>query len=192
MLKEKCLKAVKKKILAILDTTTSHGKVDCQRNSKWLLIQSFCAFREHQSSPSVSRTGAAASKMAANGCAVATMLLFLILLWPLCSQGSLSYPSHLQLKILFFLSYLTCSCVIETWSLGESEPHTFDPRSPEAVSVWGMKAESQICQREKVFIFPFVSGIPPPFSGQLCLFCSSPDFGNHLLQVLLSQLLRMI
>lgn len=43
------------------------GSLDCHRNSKWLLIQPLCAFKEHQSSPWVSRTGAAASKMAARG-----------------------------------------------------------------------------------------------------------------------------
>lgn len=81
-----------------------------------------------------------------NGCAVATTSLFLSLL----TDSSLAFV-FLRIYFLsitstaeYFLSHLTRPWAIETWTLRECKPHTFNPRSPEAVSVWGMKAESHI------------------------------------------------
>lgn len=185
------------------------GSLDCHRNSKWLLIQPLCAFKEHQSSPWVSRTGAAASKMAARGtvaqrqqCSSSCSSL-LILLWSLCSQGSLSYPSHLRLKISFFSFFLiTSHMFLCDWNLNPGRmwtPHTQSqkPWSCQCLRDEGWITNLRMChtkraREEKVFMFPFVSPVPPPISGQLCLFLLFPDFGNHLPRVLLSQLLRMI
>lgn len=96
----------------------------------------------------------------------------------------------------YFLSHLMHFWVTETWTPRECEAHTFNPRSSEAVSVWRLKAEAHICG--------CVAEREPERKGayfSLCQWCpsayfrttvSSSDFGNHLLQVLLSQLLRMI
>lgn len=179
------------KILAILDTTASYGKPWLSQKFKVIAHSATLCFQRTPKLAMGVTHGSCCEQDGCqrNDCAAATMLLFLFLpvdsslvfVFSRISFLSITSTAEDFFFLIFFLSHLPCSCVIETWTLGECELHTLNPRSPEAVSVWGTKAESQIyvCvtqrepERKKVFMFPFVSPVPPPNSGQLCLFCSS-------------------
>lgn len=177
------------KILAISDTTASYGKPWLSQKFKVIAHSATLCFQRTPKLAMGVTHGSCCEQDGCqrNDCAAATMLLFLFL--PVDSSLVFVFSRISFLSIastaedFFFFFFITSHMFLCVWNLNPGRlwtPHTQSqkPWSCQCLRDEGWIPNLRMChtkraREKKVFMFPFVSPVPPPISGQLCLFCSS-------------------